>query len=176
MSSDTTIIIFLTTYFIALILISRMKTVYIPGRAIYLFRALFPSWRFFEDLCYLPVLYFRSSEDGKNFGPWEAALGKLERNWGCLFINSQANLLHAYHGLLQQLENDKEEVKEENKNDFIQSVSYQLTKNLVLSRILNSKKEEKKIYFQFKLSAVMQGSPQDAEDILISVTHETSNA
>lgn len=149
-----------------------LKTKYVPGRAISLFRALFPSWRFFEDLCYLPVLYFRTSEDGKNFSSWQTALGKIERKWSRLFLNPQGNLLHAYHGLLQQLENDKEEFEEENKNLFIQSVSYQLTKNLVVSKILDSKPQDRKKYFQFKLSAVMQASPKDAEDILVSITHE----
>ena len=96
---------------------------------------------------------------------------KLDRSWKNIFINSKGNLTHAYNSLLQQLENDKEEVTEIDKDNLVNSASYQLTKNLVLSKITPTK--DKELFFQFKLTSTMQGSPNNSQDILISIIHES---
>ncbi len=162
----TSIIVLLVIYFLAVVALSTIKSSYVPGRAIYLFRALFPSWRFFEDLVDVPVLYFRVSSDGTDFGPWVPSFEKIERNWQSILLNPQGNLLFAYHGLLHQLENDIEEVDESKAEEFVDSVSYKLVKNLVLTQVPTNS------HFQFKVSSVRQGKPEHAVDVLFSLVHE----
>ena len=85
-------------------------------------------------------------------------------------MNSEGNLCHAYNSLLHQLEADKEDVREENKDELVQSVSYLLTKNLVVSKI--KERADHKQYFQFKLALEFQGNASDCQDILFSIVHE----
>lgn len=160
----------LLVYFLVISFLSSLNPVYISVRKIYLFRCLFPSWKFYEDICYVPVLYYRLSEDGESFKDWCPLFDKLERSWKNFFINPEANLRHAYNTLLQQLESDKEEISEERKSELASSVSYLLTKNLVNYRLRDIKSSMK--YFQFKLSLEMQGSSLDREDIIFSLVHE----
>lgn len=118
----------------------------------------------------MPILYCRTSADGDIFGSWEPVIKKLERNWRGLFLNPEGNLSHAYSSLLQQLESDKEDIAEENKDDLVNSVSYQLTKNLVRTKL--DLKPNEKISYQFKLTLELQGNPSDCQDILFSLVHE----
>ncbi len=118
----------------------------------------------------MPILYSRVSTDGDNFGPWEQVIEKLERNCKSLFVNPVGNLSHAYSSLLQQLESDKEDIAEEDKDDLVQSVSYRLTNNLVRSHLPST--TAGKIYYQFKLTLELQGNSKDCQDILISLVHE----
>lgn len=118
----------------------------------------------------MPILYSRTSADGENFSSWEPVIKKLERNWKNLFLNPEGNLSHAYSSLLQQLESDKEDIAEENKDDLVNSVSYQLTKNLVRTKL--DLKPNEKISYQFKLTLELQGNPADCQDILFSLVHE----
>ncbi len=147
--------------------LSLLKPRYFSIRKLYLFRCLFPSWKFYEDICYQPLLYYRLADDGKNFQQWQLCIEKLDRSWNKLFLNSNANLVHAYGSLVQQLENDKEEIEEGREKDLVSSVSYKLVKNLVEDRIKDQAK-----FFQFKLTLTMQGLPQDNADILVSIVHE----
>lgn len=169
MPETNTIVIVFAIYLISLYFLSSLKPVYISFRKVYLFRCLFPSWKFYEDLSYIPVLYYRTSADGGNFGQWNLAVEKLERRWSRLFVNPEGNLCHAYNSLLHQLETDKEDIAEENKDDLLRSVSYQLTQNLVISKMKHEKVV--KPFYQFKLSLEFQGNPEDCEDILYSITH-----
>jgi hypothetical protein len=170
MIPDYTIVGMLFLYLLVLVLLSSLKPVYISFRRVYLFRCLFPSWRFYEDLSYIPVLYYRESNNGLDFDSWKPACRKIERKWSRIFINPEGNLAHACNSLLQQLESDKEEVTDEDKNLFINSVSYRLCRNLVESLII----PEGKKFYQFKLTLEKQGSTDDTQDILFSITHEAS--
>lgn len=171
--SKTIIIVFLA-YFLILLLLSFIKTKKFSYRGLMLFRVLFPSWRFYDDVNYVPFLYYRFGHDEKNFGEWKLVLPKLKRNIFNILINPEANLTHAYNTLIQQLEQDKEEVSEENKNDFVKSVSYNLIKNLVQKQIFFSHQLKSKFYFQFKIRAALPENMADAEDVLISITHEAN--
>lgn len=170
MTTSYTLVVVFLVYFLVLSFLSSLNPVYISFRKVYLFRCLFPSWKFYEDVCYMPILYCRTSRDGSNFSSWEPVIKKIERNWRCLFLNSEGNLSHAYSSLLQQLESDKEEIEEKNKDELVQSVSYQLVKNLVRSKL--DLKNNEKLSYQFKLTLELQGNPADCQDILFSLVHE----
>jgi len=170
MTTSYTLVVVFLIYFLAVSFLSSLNPVYISFRKVYLFRCLFPSWKFYEDVCYMPILYCRTSSDGDNFSPWQPVIEKLERNWRCLFLNPEGNLSHAYSSLLQQLESDKEDIDEDHKDDLVQSVSYQLTKNLVRSKL--DLKPNEKMCYQFKLTLELQGNSSDGQDILFSLVHE----
>lgn len=169
MTQDLMVLIFLI-YISLIVCVAFLKPTYVSSRKISLFRCLFPSWRFYEDICYLPVLYYRVSLDAKEFTSWSPVIEKINRDWGNIFINPRANLIHAYNSMLQQLENDKEEVLDLEKDAFVSSVSYQLAKNLVQSKIEEQKDKTK--YYQFKISSTMQGNLDDYEDTIISIVHK----
>lgn len=171
MPTSEILIISLAIYFILISRLATLKPVYITARKLYLFRCLFPSWKFYEDIGHVPVLYYRlgSTLEMNESGPWTLAINKLDRSWRNLFLNPEGNLVHAYNSLLQQLENDKEDIAELNKDDLINTASYNLTKNLVITKIKSSDSND--MFFQFKLTSMMQGSVCDLQDILISAVH-----
>lgn len=112
--------------------LSRFRSRYLPGRALSLLRALFPSWRFFEDLDLVPVLQFRL--DGES-GPWRPCLASQKRSWSSLLVNARGNLRMACNSLVEQLVSDAQEVGDGDADSFGESVSYLLAVRLVRSRI-----------------------------------------
>jgi hypothetical protein len=170
MIPEYSLIIAFAIYFFVVSYLAFLNPIYISIRKVYLFRCLFPSWKFYEDICYLPVLYFRQSTDKENFGNWEEVIPKIDRKWKNIFVNAEGNLIHAYNTLLLQLENDKEEVIEGEDENFVNSVSYRLVRNLVELKLKSSYSNSK--YFQFKVTSQMQGDRDDFEDTLVSIIHE----
>ncbi len=159
----TELIIALAVYFALITLLSSLKPRYIPGRAIYLFRAFFPSWRFYEDICEMPMLYYRTLEPA---GDWKLAWQKPLRSWSTIFVNPQVNYLFACQGLLNQVENDVNELGEGAHEEFSNSVSYRLLENLVRYS-MRAEGDGAATRYQFKLMAAIQG--EDAfQDVLIS--------
>lgn len=157
-------IIGLSVYFLILIYVTALKPKYISAQKLYFFKCLFPSWRFYEDVCYLPELFYRTSVDGVEYTEWMPGINKLERNWINIFINPQANLNHALNTLFLQLENDKEEFEIADKDKLTKTVSYELVRNYI-EYIL---KDQKVRYYQFKLRSYMQGNENDYQDTVIS--------
>ena len=108
------------------------------------------------------------------FGPWTKGIQEIERRWSRLLLNPEANLIFAYHALLHQVENDIEELDVAKKDDFVNSVSYQLAKNLVCYQLRTREKVEEPFKYQFKVGALMQGSDdKEMTDFLVSAVHET---
>ena len=152
----------------------------------YLFRALFPSWRFFEDVTDVPVLFYRiesKSTEGKpndgdsipEFGPWTPGLRQLNRNFGSLLFNPQGNLVHAINSLLQHLEIDVGETSPERIDSFEETVSFCLVKDFVDYLLQGGKyldSAERAVpgtKYQFKIGRVRQGAPvEQFEQFLIS--------
>ncbi len=161
------ILIALAIYFALITILSSLKPRYIPGKAIYLFRVFFPSWRFYEDICEMPMLYYRSVEPE---GEWKEAWQKPKRSWKTLFVNPEVNYLFACQSLLNQVENDVNELGEAEHTEFARSVSYRLLQNLVLYQMRMQREGSFKRY-QFKLMAANQGVEQ-LDDVLISPVYE----
>ncbi|MEZ4753842.1 MAG: hypothetical protein R3A13_05965 [Bdellovibrionota bacterium] len=152
-------------------ILAFLKPRYLSSRGLFLFRAIFPSWRFFEEITDIPQLYYRL-KTGETFGEWKNCLFRPKRNLSTLFINPEGNLLFAYGGLLQHFIQDLESVEEDQVEDFMQSVSYKLILELARKRILEQESSSLINEFQFKVSCLMQGAEKDSlEDVLISATH-----
>ena len=128
-----------------------------------LFRPLFPSWRFFEDVTEIPIMFYRAAPAGGEFGEWQPVLKVLKRRWSNLFINPSGNLNLAAHSLLQQLEIELGEVPPEQAESFETSVAFELAKNLACySALEDARRLDKSIrpaQLQFKIGRILQGAP-----------------
>jgi hypothetical protein len=148
----------------------------LPGRAFALFRALFPSWRFFEDLASLPQLKFRTSFPE---GPWVECIPPHHRNAGAVFLNASGNLRHACNSLVEQTVSDiaeltdltpVQEVENAHQN-FSDSVSYRLTCELVRYQLLNAHGVASGTPFQFKITSA-EAASSEQQNVLVSLVHE----
>lgn len=132
------------------------------NRSLKLFRALVPSWGFFDRAGAVPHLFYRirepQTDSSSSFGEWKNALTPAPaRRWYNLIFNPQGGEFLAYHSLLQQLIDDLDEWDENQIDRFHESVSFRLIENLAIARIPNKNSD---FQYQFKLCA--------PDDILIS--------
>lgn len=101
----TTCALALAVYLLALATLTRLRAVVVPSRTVQLLKALWPSWRFFEDVGEVAVLRLRfgDGEDEAALGPWREGLPRIGRRWSALVHNAEGNHLHACESLLQLL-------------------------------------------------------------------------
>jgi len=174
MSSGSVFAILFLIYLTLICALSYAKKTYFSGRVMNLFRSLFPSWRFFEELAEVPVLFYRTGATESSLGEWQEALPQGKRFWGNLFLNPRGNLVFACGTLLDQLMNDIEAWDTQKELKFNESVSYRLVKNMVLVWMKKNPYVDGLGVYQFKVSCVRQGASQDGlEDVLISPVYES---
>ncbi len=112
-----------------------------------LFRAFFPSWRFFDGVVSSPELYYRVSQNGESFGDWILCIPKTKkRSFKNLFVNSRESFLFASHALLEYLKDDLE-------GEVDPTTSLELVQNLVRFRISEEGLEWKKFQFEVAYSS-----------------------
>jgi hypothetical protein len=159
----------------SIVALALTRVRYVPGRAFALFRALFPSWRFFEDLSHVPRLSCRTGE-----GPWFECLRPHARGVGAVVLNSRGNLRHACNSLVEETVSDLaelwekgEEVSQARMDQFSHCVSYRLTEELSRYQLKNVHGFSPGTAFQFKIS-VQSDETSDPllEDVLVSLVHE----
>lgn len=167
---DTINLVIIVFFFAVILGFAFAKPKYIPGRALFLIRALLPSWRFFEEVTEVPKLYFRLKANDY-CEPWASVLFTPKRKSDSLILNPESNLLFAYGGVLQHVIQDLEDA--EDGETFMHSVSYRLTESLVRFEVLRQALAEEGSDFQFKISTLMQGADESSvEDVLISASHK----
>jgi hypothetical protein len=105
----------------------------LPGRAWAYVRALFPSWRFFEDVEPGPELQLGIASSEGAATTWHPVLPAAET--GRLFLNARGNLRLAYQSLVEQLESELDGCEVESAPQLI---SYRLVRRLVQERALAS--------------------------------------
>lgn len=150
-------------YFLAITVFTLLKRKTLPGKVTYLFRALLPSWRFFEDFDEASTLYLRHGYESDELGPWSKCLARPRRRIYNALYNPQANYILAAGSVVQQLLSEVNELPEASTSAAVENlVSYQLAKNLVRFHLPS----EAKLY-QFKVSGV-------SEDLLISPIYEVA--
>jgi hypothetical protein len=160
-------------YLVTLILFSLFKSNHFQGKSFYLLRAFFPSWKFYEDLGDVPILFYRIKERGSIWTPWKNCVEKKKRKWTKLFLNSQGNVHLAYGSLLQHLVTDIQEIEDSDYFSLKSKASYQLVQNLVLFEISKTNSFQSGMQYEFKVSSWAPCSPSTlAEDILLSPTYE----
>jgi hypothetical protein len=129
---------------------------------LFLLRAFFPSWRFFDDVGPELRLEIRFGGSEDQFSPWQNALPPIPRSIKNLPVNPYGNFLHACHNLLNHLSGDIQEAQ--NLNSVPDLVTYKLVRNLARFHVFE--RMSPPFQFQFRLSAM---HPDRAgEQILLS--------
>lgn len=154
-----------------------------PGGKFYLIRSLLPSWRFFESITEIPVLFIRYGPVGGELGEWEPAVRERPRSLSAVLFNPQLNLGLAIGSLLQQLETEVGELSPDQTEGYESSVSFELIQNLVRyllrsrkQTILSSGQLIQPVQYQFKIGRVWQGDSTDRFDqFLLSRIYSTSS-
>ena len=90
--------------------------------ALLFLKPLLPSWRFFEEGEYAPVLEFRSSVQDVNRETWRPAPPRPARKWHHLFLNSHGNLFLWRQSALHRFVSDLDDLKP---GELERSSSYQ---------------------------------------------------
>jgi hypothetical protein len=128
----------------------RMKRGFLK-KWIFLLRAFFPSWRFFDDVGAELRLEVRSGDSAQKLGEWRSVLAPIPRSMKNIFLNPKGNDLHACHNLLIQLNSDIQEFGA----NVIQRPSFALTRNL-------AREQRDSQAYQFRLTVM------NAEEALLS--------
>lgn len=142
-----------------------MKRKAVPGKTLYFLRALFPSWRFFEDFDGESALLLRLGDASGNFTAWQRCLPRAERRIHHLFFNPQTNYLLAAGSLLQQLLSEIDDLERVDDRSIENLVSYRLTRKLVETKLARLEGGPISGRYQFKISS-------ESEDWLVSPIYE----
>ena len=124
-----------------------------------LLRFFIPSWRFFDRLGAVPILYYRTDKMHAESEQWSHALAKPERSLSQLFFNPKGTEYLMHLSLVDRL------VHEANADSVEGLISFDLVKNLVAYRIAQLQEPAKQ--FQFKV-AILNEKNAEAEDFLES--------
>lgn len=106
----------------------------VPARSLALFRALVPTWRFFEEIDPVPALRYRVAPHGDDWSDWRDALTVPARTPGSLLLNAPGNLHLACQSLVEHLVADLEEATELGTAEH-ELVSYHLVCALIEQRL-----------------------------------------
>ena len=163
---------------LAIRLISKLRVTPVPGKAVFLFRAFFPSWRFFDDLADVPQLEFRWSRVGEELGPWILAFETPPFKFSSLVLNPKGNFALANQSLLSQLLSDLSDLQGSQGGDgamlsscqggdgamlssdqahekIEELTSYRLVKNQVQYQVIRRAREVQpkvvQVHYQFRL-------------------------
>lgn len=98
---------------------------------IFLLRAFFPSWKFFDQVGSRILLEVRTIESERDWSGWVPVLPPISRGLGNLFFNPQGNVLHAAHTLVQNLSFEVLTQDETRPETTLNLTNYKLVKNLV---------------------------------------------
>lgn len=159
----------LLVYVVALIVLASVRAVPVASPVVQRLRALFPSWRFFDDIGDAPLLMVRvatsDDEAAIDTAPWEPCLPTPRRRVTDVLWNPQGNLRLAYDSLLMHLLTDIDE----HVGPIGSAVSFQLTEQLVAYQLRTHARTDRIVRYQFKLMTLAAGaSPEQAQDVLIS--------
>ena len=160
--------------------LSRIGKKSVPGRWIFLFRAFFPSWQFFDGLGDVPFLEYRWGQVGGRMGYWKQAHSPLSRRWFNVLVHSQGNLALAYESLLAQFLSDLSERDSWDESAFSELASYGVLQNWVRRQIQTDAGEgarETPMCYQFRLqtrSAQSGSFVSDGEEVWVSQVHRFS--
>jgi hypothetical protein len=135
-----------------LILLFLVRGRVVQNRWVFIFRAFFPSWKFFEDSRAQYKLFYQKENE-----EWLPAIELLSRKKLSLFINSEVNFHLALDTLVQRFVMDLAEEE----LDASESVSYRLIKKIVANKVVIGT-------FRFKIT-------DGVEDIFVSALEEMPN-
>ncbi len=141
---------------------------YLKSRYFSLFRVFFPSWRFFQEVAYVPMVHVKVFTTDFREQEWQPLITKLQRSALRLFYNPRANLTLAYQSLLEQVVQDINDFENKDMDKFQFTNSYQLVNNLVQFKLREFVDFNQIVKYQFKIRLIKQGDERDVHDVLIS--------
>ena len=153
--------IVLAVYLLVLVALVTVRAVPIRSRVVQRLRALFPSWRFFEELGEVPVLQVRHGAGTDALGPWTVAVPPVPRRPWALLANAEANLALAAGSLLQHLAADLSELPDDGAG-IAELVSYQLTDHLAAYQLARLAPAARR--YQFRVIALTPGAAPPTDD------------
>jgi hypothetical protein len=132
------------------------------------FRALLPSWKFFDRVGVIPTFSYRADQN-----EWILWSPRAPRGWSTLFLNSNGNLELAKVSHLERVLGELTETH--SAETYAQSVSYQLLAAWAREEVLAIQPDARR--FAFKVGFRDQRTPDhtqdvETEDALISLEHE----
>jgi hypothetical protein len=139
---------------------------------IHLFRVLFPTWRFFEDVGVVPQLWHRYIGD-QSPEEWQLTLPPLKRNYFMLFFNPWGNVTLAYGSLLESLLTDINDLPSADSESVATLTSYKLVRRLVEFKITEGNNNVAGLKYQFRVDTRQPGT-NIAQTVLISSLYEVS--
>ncbi len=133
-------------------------------RAVDLFRAFFPSWRFFDDFGEVPELVYRLISSDLTDDVWRPCFQRPSRNWHSLLVNPAGNAYLAQASVVQQLVNELPLINDT--NPIEETVPYCLIKHWVAT-VVRAHSNAPHTAYQFKIIARSFEHPE-GEDVLLS--------
>lgn len=148
-----------------------------PG--LQLWRGFFPSWKFFDEVGYVPSLQFRVARNEVELESkeWQPLLQKAHRRWLDLFLNPFGNSLHFTDTLVRQFAEDIQ--SGDSPEQIEHAISFKIVFNLVQQEVKKYLSLESDFYFQFKvvMTPILESSRKDEREsgiILISSIYRGS--
>ncbi|MCB0348432.1 MAG: hypothetical protein KDD37_06325 [Bdellovibrionales bacterium] len=124
-----------------------------------LFKCLFPSWKFFDQVGPVAKLYYQTEPLTEN--NWTPCLNTAKRNLFNIFLNPKGNAYLATQGLVDNLVTKLNSI--ENLDDIVLTTEYKLVVNVVRQITRQTRPQSKS--FRFKINVT---TPQENYDTLIS--------
>jgi hypothetical protein len=164
--------ILLALFFLIALCLAVVPRHLIKSRKISFFRALFPSWRFFEEYGRVPELYLRTRDQSGPWGQWQTVFNPSKRGFCALVINPSENLRLACHTLLDHTIADLNEFTDLDTNRFSETASYGLVLELTRTSLISQNLIKPGQIFQFKISAPLPGQESfTSVEALVSLEH-----
>lgn len=135
-------------------------------------RTLFPSWRFFEDLNWVPKLDALNLERMNE--SWSQCVPDEKRSLMAVVLNPRGNLRLALQSALEQLASELADLPEGAERAFAQSVSYGIVRQIAQNRLMELGRLKRGDRYQFRISSTQPGPEEDSskDELFISAVHE----
>jgi hypothetical protein len=156
-------------YFLGVTGLILKPRVAVKNKWMQLFRFLFPSWRFFEDIGHVPSLEIRFGLTDKTLSIWHVYPSEFAMNFLSFLYNPKGTLSLAFRSHLAQLINEIHEVQNP---EEVEGMSSYL---MVYQFALQECRERKDRFFQIRLLASIpefKGQRGRSEVVLISPVYE----
>ena len=148
----------------------------LSGPSLFLLRGFFPNWRFYHRPGNQPRLYVRVWKCDGNWTRWEVFVPRAHFRLFDLFHNPINNLLHANQNLIDHLNSDIKELRDDRLVE--QLVTYQLTARFAYVRATEIMRGAKFMGCQFEIRLIspMTSPPAETKVLISSVIPFDTNA
>lgn len=157
--------------FIALLIgLATLKRTDVRGDGLSLFRALLPSWRFFEQVQPAPQLLCRFGSCDAELGPWHGLLPTEAGMPARVLLNARGNLRLACVSVMEQLE--EQLATRDQVSDPTALTAYQLVRLIAVDQLRALPAARGARCFQFCIAHPSADAVGEIEHSLVSAIHE----